>query len=254
MKGGQRIIEKKDYTVYDFDNLSPGHKLTLEHTVHNKADTDLSDLISKPLDEVQRMRESNIEVEQSAYDKVRNAAKEWEKAAAVTGRFDRAIEYLKVPQPTHTANQWVKDEYGRNTVSNAAYQMTYRIYDWSSWRSDTTKYKVRWDIYTNSPRNDKNVKIAEQERVFKSQPEAEKYIQGRIKAYEHLFTEISPPIPKEYENCFKVYNHLLLGYTTVEMQKAKEAEKPSIRQQLNSLKSQEKSTPKQAKKRNEPEL
>lgn len=254
MKGGQRIIDKKDYTAYDFDDLTPGHKLKLEHTVYYKDDTDLSDLISKPLDEVQRMRESNIEVEQSAYDKVREAAKEWEKAAAVTNRFDRAIEYLKVPLPTHTANQWVQDEYGKNTVSNAAYQMTYRIYEWSSWHSDTTKYKVRWDIYTNSPRNDKNVKIAEQERVFKSQPEAEKCIQGRIKAYAHLFTEISLPIPKEYEKCFKVYGHLLPGYTTVEMQKAKEAEKPSIRQQLNSLKPQEKPAPKQAKKRTEPEI
>lgn len=200
------------------------------------------------------MREKNIAVEQSAYDKVREAAKEWEKAAAVTSRFDRAVEYLKVPQPTHTANQWVQGEYDRNSVSNAVYQMSYRIYERSSWRNDDVKYDVKWNIYTNSPNSNYNVKIAGQERVFKTQAEAEKYIQGRIKAYAHLFTEVSPPIPKEYEKCFKVYGHLLPGYTTVEMQKAKEAEKPSIRQQLNSLKPQEKSTPKQAKTRNEPEL
>ena len=44
------------------------------------------------------------------------------------------------------------------------------------------------------------------------------YIQGRIKAYSHLFTEISPPIPKDLEKSFMVHGYLLPGYVTEEMQ------------------------------------
>ena len=69
--------------------------------------------------------------------------------------------------------------------------------------------------------------------------EAEKYIQGRIKAYSHLFREISPPIPKDLEKSFMVHGYLLPDYVTEEMQKAaaekaeKQAEKkPSIRNSL----------------------
>ena len=41
----------------------------------------------------------------------------------------------------------------------------------------------------------------------------EKYLQGRIAAYAHLFTEISPPIPKEHRKHFCVNGVLLPGYT-----------------------------------------
>ena len=41
----------------------------------------------------------------------------------------------------------------------------------------------------------------------------EKYLQGRIAAYAHLFTEISPPIPKDHRKHFCVNGVLLPGYT-----------------------------------------
>ena len=71
-----------------------------------------------------------------------------------------------------------------------------------------------------------------------------------------MFTEISPPIPKDYERAFKVYGHLLPGYTTEEMQQTKAAEKPSIRKELKTLKAADKAKPelKPAKKRDTPEL
>ena len=41
----------------------------------------------------------------------------------------------------------------------------------------------------------------------------EKYLQGRIKAYSHLFTEISPPIPENEQKRFCINGVLLPGYT-----------------------------------------
>lgn len=159
---------------------------------------------------------------------------------------------MKVPEVSHTSNKWIKDEYGKSTISNKVYKMTYNICERSSWRNNTVKYDVRWHIYTNRPYPQNSYKVAGQERACATREEAEKYIQGRIKAYSHLFTEISPPIPKDLEKSFMVHGHLLSGYVTEEMQKAaaeKPAEKkPSIRKQLNELKADQKKNPQEPQK------
>ena len=258
--------ENKDYTAYDRDTLSEGAQIKIEHTVYFNDDVDLSDLISKPTHEVMALKEENLAVERAAYKKVRETAQDWEKAAAVTNRLDRALEYLRTPEPKHSSNKWGKDEYGNfDCISNKVYKMSYRINDYKNWRTNTVRYTVNWFIYTNSPKQNHNVQVAGQERTFGDKAAAEKYIQGRIKAYAHLFTEISPPIPKKYERAFKVYGHLLPGYTTEEMQQAKAAEKaeksevsekPSIRKELKTLKAADKAKPElnPAKKRDTPEL
>lgn len=230
--------EYENYESYDYDRLTEGSNIQIDHTIYVN-ETDMSDLISKPISEIQAMREESVTKEKTAFDKVRQTAQDWEKQAAVTRRFDMAIEYLKVPEVSHTSNKWEKDRYDKYTISNRVYKMTYDIYERSSYRTDTKKYDVRWHIYTNRPLSQDSYKVAGQERVCNTREEAEKYIQGRIKAYSHLFTEISPPIPKEYEKSFMVYGQLLPGYTTEAMQKAQETEKaktaeqkPSIRKQL----------------------
>ena len=253
--------ENENYTAYDFDRLTEGSEIKIDHSIYVN-ETDMTDLISKPISEIQAMRDSSIAKEKTAFEKVRQTAQNWEKQAAVTRRYDRAIEYLKVPEVSHTSNKWEKDRYDKFTISNRVYKMTYDIYERSSWRTDAKKYDVRWNIYTNRPPSQSSYKVAGQERVCSTREEAEKYIQGRIKAYSHLFTEISPPIPKEYEKSFMVYGQLLPGYITEEMQKAQEAEKtktaekPSVRKQLAALKAQEKNTPQQEpdKTRSAPEL
>lgn len=249
--------ENKDYNSYDYDNLTPGHTLKIEHNVYSGENSDLSDLLSLTVDEISALKEKNIAKEQTAYEKIIDAAKKWEAVAAVTGRCERAIEYLKVPEVSHTSNKWEKDEYGKYTISNRVYKMTYDIYERSSWRSDKVKYDVRWNIYTNRPNYQSTYKVAGQERTCASREEAEKYIQGRIKAYSHLFTEISPPIPKDLEKSFMVHGNLLPGYVTEEMLKAKETEKPqkpSIRKQLSELKADKKDIsqkPQKARSENE---
>lgn len=257
------MTENNGYHSYDFDYLTEGSKIKLEHSIYVD-ETDMSDLVSKPIDKLQAMRDGSVAKEKTAFEKVRQAAQNWEKQAAVTRQYDRAIEYLKVPEVEHSSNKWVKakDEFDYNHISNRVYKMSYRIYERSSYRTDAKKYDVRWDIYTNRPQSQSSYRVAGQERVCSTREEAEKYIQGRIKAYSHLFTEISPPIPKELEKSFMVYGQLLPGYITEEMQKAQEAEKPkvaekpSVRKQLAALKAQEKSNtpPEQTKTHSAPEL
>ena len=251
------------YESYDFDRLTEGSKIQIEHTIYVN-ETDMSDLISKPISEIQAMREESVAKEKTAFEKVRQAARDWEKQAALTQQFNRAIEYVQIPKAEHSYNKWekAKDSYGYDSISNAVYKMSCRLQEGYSWRGKPAKWEVRWDIYTNSPHENYNEKIAGQERSFADKASAEKYLQGRIKAYAHLFTENSPPIPDEYTRPFIVHGQLLPGYTTEAMQQARETEKaktaeqkPSIRKQLNSAKVQEKtesSLPIQ--KRSAPEL
>ena len=246
---------EKDYTVCEYDILTPGHKVKIEHNVYSNENADLSDLLKLTVGDISALKEKNIAQEQAAYEKAITGLKEWEALAALTGRYERAIEYLKVPEVSHTSNKWIKDEYGKSTISNKVYKMTYNICERSSWRNNTTRCDVRWHIFTNRQYPQTPYKVAGQERVCANREEAEKYIQGRIKAYSHLFTEISPPIPKDLEKSFMVHGHLLPGYVTEEMQKAtaekseKPAEKkPSIRKQLNELKADQKKNPQEPQK------
>lgn len=66
----------------------------------------------------------------------------------------------------------------------------------------------------NTPRRGYGKVIAGQrQKRYTDKDAALKYIEGRKKAYAHLFTEISPPLPQEYADSFKVHGVLLPGYT-----------------------------------------
>ena len=124
------------------------------------------------------------------------------------------------------------DEY-RHIRSNMVYQMDYSIsentrYDSAAQKSIPYSWTLRWGLYTNAPHGNQREKIAGQDRkVFASREELDKYLNGRIKAHEHYFTEISPAIPKEYADCFKVNGCLLPGYTIEGEEPAKAAELPA---------------------------
>lgn len=113
------------------------------------------------------------------------------------------------------------------------YQMDYSIsentrYDSAAQKSVPYSWRLRWSLRTNAPGSYRQAKIAGQDRkVFASREELDKYLNGRIKAHDHYFTEISPAIPKEYADCFKVNGCLLPGYTIEGEEPAKAAALPA---------------------------
>ena len=71
---------------------------------------------------------------------------------------------------------------------------------------------VTWEVRIHSPKQGYGAKIAGQnQKRYTDKNAAIKYLDGRKKAYSHLFTEISPPIPKEYEHHFMVHGTLYLA-------------------------------------------
>lgn len=227
---------------------------------------------------LEAMRQGSIDGEQKAYEIVVAAAKQWEQQAAATQTINRALEYLRTPEIEHTGNQWKDTDNWRadQKISNRVYQMTCSIWEDTKYDRETKQsvpiaWYVTWEVRIHSPKQGYGAKIAGQnQKRYTDKNAAIKYLDGRKKAYSHLFTEISPPIPKEYEHHFMVHGTLLPGYTVEGLEQAKTEhaaaevseggiftpknwEKPSVLGKLSVAKTQEKTptTPGTAMKKKE---
>ena len=219
------------YSSYDHDKLEAAETMRIERRVYFDAkDGEIAPYVSLPLEQLHTMREESAAAEQAVFDDLKERAAAWEQQAGKTLVLDKAIEYTRTTVVQHTSNKWQTTEYDRHTRSNRVYQMNYYIYentryDREKQQSVPYSYSLTWGVYTNSPNRNGQAKIAGQDRkVFSDRAAMEKYLNGRIKAYDRLFTEISPPIPQEYAEHFKVNGMLLPGYTI-------EGEEPPQQQQ-----------------------
>ena len=229
----ERMAEiKTGYSTYDHDRLDPADSMRIERKLYFEQDkADISGLTALSMEQLREIREESAAAEQTIYEDLKQRAAAWEAQAGQTLAVDKAIEYVRTPEVKHTANQWEAAENDRHIISNRVYQMRYHIYE--NTRYDREKeqsvpyaWTLSWNVYTNSPDGYNQAKIAGQEKKFADKAAMEKYLNGRIKAYQHLFTEISPPIPKEYAYHFKINGQLLPGYTI----EGEEREQPTTEQ------------------------
>ena len=216
----ERMAEiKTGYSTYDHDRLDPADSMRIERKLYFEQDkADISGLTALSMEQLREIREESAAAEQTIYEDLKQRAAAWEAQAGQTLAVDKAIEYVRTPEVKHTANQWEAAENDRHIISNRVYQMRYHIYE--NTRYDREKeqsvpyaWTLSWNVYTNSPDGYNQAKIAGQEKKFADKAAMEKYLNGRIKAYEELFTEISPAIPPEYAEQFRVNGQLLPGYT-----------------------------------------
>lgn len=225
------------YNVSDYaDRLEPGELIRIEHRV-STPNPEIAGLVSHTAKELEKLHLESANKERVIFNKLRGAFEEWEKQAAQTQRIGKAIQYVKTPAVEHTANRWIEEEYGWHRMSNAVYRMYYRVSANRPYgQADrVTSWELSWGVYVQDPSDAKtNGRIAGQDQKrFADKAAMEKYLQGRIKAHAHLFTEIYSPIPKEYAKRFTVNGQLLPGYTV-----ESEQEKQSVLGQLAKAKAQ----------------
>ena len=211
--------QEKNYSSYDFDRLEVAKKLVIERSIYFESEkADISALTGLSLAELTQLRQESAAAEQAVFDRLKTEAAAWEQQAGNTRFLEKAIEYVQTPPVKHTSNKWEKTDYEWQLRSNAVYQMRYHVYentryDRQAQKSVPYSWSLTWSVYTNGPNHGQNVKIAGQERkTFSDKAAMEKYLAGRIKAYDRLFTETMPPVPKEYAEPFKVNGLLLPGY------------------------------------------
>ncbi len=220
--------ESNYYNVFDYgDTLNPGQEMKIIHSVSfNENYADISVLATLPLDVLERRRGESVVAETEIYNKLRENAKEWSAQAAQTMLLDKVIQCVKTPPIQHSANQWIPNSSGTGEeISNMVYKMWFRIIEDTKYDRETNKsvpvaWRVSWTLYTQSFHTQHNnlgsCLAVIDNKLFKDEAAMEKYIDCRKKAFSHLFTEISPPIPKEYEKHFIVNGLLMPGYTLAE--------------------------------------
>lgn len=207
-----------------YTHLRPGDELEISgHVYRNEGKTEVAELVTLPMEELKRLEQDSMDKEQTIFQSMCDILPSWTAQAGLTVSIRKAMEYLKVGPVEHTANQWKDKEYGVHEISNMVYKMTWRVYERTEWnratqRSEVKGWELRWSVCFNTVSNPDNTRSGRQiagqdSKVFKDKAAMEKYLQGRINAYAHLFTEISPPIPKGEEGRFSVNGVLLPGYS-----------------------------------------
>ncbi len=248
--------EKYDKTGY----ISYGNEIEVNRFVYDQV-PDIGPLIVQGEQAIQTLRKESIDSEDKAFEIIGAAVHQWEKQAAFTRSCNRALEYLNTPEVQHTNNTWKKLDYDQGEkISNRVFSMSWRIWETTQYdykqRKDIPLCYASWDLFLNTPRKGYGRRIAgQQDKRFTSRADAEKYLEGRKKAYASYFTEISPPIPLQYRESFMVHGHLLPGYIVEGMEpKCVETEKPSVLGKLNEAKAQGKAPPAPGKKKEDMEL
>ena len=174
-------------TFYDISSsstmLREGSYLTVQRSLNYRGErADFTPFLDVPIKELeQRLKASKAE-ERKIYDQLQEAAKAWDEHGAQTLLLQKAIEYLKVPEVQHTANEWKQKKDGSWEISNLVYKMTFSIVktgdEWKlSWELSYTApgLSVGYWEYTRSPRQ--RIEY-EGSKKYKTLEGAQKYIQS----------------------------------------------------------------------------
>lgn len=206
------------YALRDYDTHDPADKIKIERSIFANTNPNLTQLAALPLERLQELREESAAAERAIFENIQESTEAWGTQAAATLVFDNAIQYAKMQPVKHTSNEWGKGQYGRDEISNMVYKMDYHVYEHTKYDKDAEKsvpsaWDITWSVRTNAPGHYSDKIAGQTNKRYTNKADAEKYLAGRIKAYEYLFTEISPPIPPQYADTFRVNGHLLPGYT-----------------------------------------
>ena len=207
-----------------YTHLKPGEELEISgYVYHGEGKTGVASLVILSMEELKQLEQDSMAKEKAIYQSMCDLFPSWIAQAKETVSIREAMEYLKTGPVEHTANQWKLMDNYRRDISNMVYKMVWWVnershYDVRKKAHVTDAWDLRWYLSYNTVQNPDKTgsgwQIAGQDsKVFKDKAAMDKYLQGRINAYAHLFTEISPPIPKGEEGRFSVHGVLLPGYT-----------------------------------------
>ncbi len=205
--------------------IRPGEELSITaHVYRSEGKKGVAALIALSMDELKRMEQASMEKEEAAFQSICELLPSWTEQARETVCIRAAMEYLKICPVTHTSNEWKMFDTFRHERSNMVYKMIWWVnerteYDRGLQKSVPVSWDLRWYVCYNTVQNPDKTgsgwQIAGQDsKVFKDKVAMDKYLQGRIAAYDHLFQEISPTIPQGEEGRFSVNGVLLPGYST----------------------------------------
>ena len=198
--------------------LREGSYLEVRRQINYRGDrADFKPFLNVPVKDLEkRLKESQAE-EKKVFEEMKKAVTAWDEHGAQTLLLQKAIEYMRTPEVTHTGNEWKRHKDGSWEISNLVYKMKFHI------NKDVDEWKLTWELsymapglsqghwsYTRSPRE--RIEY-EGSKKYKTMEGAQRYIQSKFDQYAPCFESLSPPIPAEAKELFCVNGQLLQGYS-----------------------------------------
>lgn len=209
-----------------------GHKLgqsiyLMEYTNVDSSkfpDFFLRNLDHIPAPQLDALLKDHIELELACVEILETAVRDWKVAANKTAYIRHAIAYHKHRAPEHTGNKWVANDFGQDEISNLVYVMVTEIIAHAKGKHTAKSavpksFAAKWRLCTNvhPSYQGHRITIAGQDKACGSAEEAQKYIDGRKKAYSHLFQSEMPPIEKRWADSFSYMGVLLPWIRNIEI-------------------------------------
>ena len=198
--------------------LREGSYLEVRRQINYRGDrADFKPFLDVPIKDLEKQLKESQTEEKKVFEEMKKAVTAWDEHGAQTLLLQKAIEYLKTPEVTHTRNEWQRHKDGSREISNLVYKMTFNIV------KSGDEWKLTWELsymapglsqeywgYTRSPRE--RIEY-EGSKKYKTMEGAQKYIQSKFDQYAPCFESLSPPIPTEAKELFCVNGQLLQGYS-----------------------------------------
>ena len=200
--------------------LREGFYLEVRRQINYRGDrADFKPFLNVPVKDLEKQLKKSQAEEKKVFEEMKKAVTAWDEHGAQTLLLQKAIEYLKTPEVTHTRNEWQRHKDGSWEISNLVYKMTFSIVKFGD------EWKLTWELsytapglsvgywgYTRSPRQ--RIEY-EGSKKYKTLEGAQKYIQSKFDQYADHFETLSPRIPKEANPFFSVNGQLLQGYVVM---------------------------------------
>ena len=198
--------------------LREGSYLEVRRQINYRGDrADFKPFLNVPVKDLEKQLKESQAEEKKVFEEMKKAVTAWDEHGAQTLLLQKAIEYMRTPEVTHTGNEWKRHKDGSWEISNLVYKMKFHI------NKDLDEWKLTWELsymapglsqghwsYTRSPRE--RIEY-EGSKKYKTMEGAQRYIQSKFDQYAPCFESLSPPIPAEAKELFCVNGQLLQGYS-----------------------------------------
>lgn len=245
---GESILSKEEIGQYsgralylnDFDSKSPSeddsetesemkiYRCVSLYPQNAELKLDINEALNLSRTELEERMKLQAVLTDSLFQDLQSRADTLQKEMAVLLLWKSLLHRKEIVPVEHTSNVWrpLNESYPDEGEmrSNAVYKMTVRTRVSANWDREKNEsvpslWYVDWWIVLQNPIDTyhRTERIAGQDsKLFRSEDGAEKYITGRKKAYDHLFTKDFPPIPRQYASHFMYMGALLPGYSLME--------------------------------------
>lgn len=216
-------FNEEKFNIYSYGcDLKSGNNIKIDISISPKKEllkNEVDELIKKNSlqDNLNKLKEEELQV----YNELLESMNKWIDKAKEIKMYEMALSYNGIKEVDHTYNEWIEKKDGSwitISISNRVYNMWFKVYLNEDYRTKKVTYEVSYYVYINEYdsfyyKGWSSKTIARQERKkFTDEEKMNKYIEGRKKAFSHLFKEVNPAIPKEYESLFTVNEVLLPDY------------------------------------------